>query len=186
MKLSLTLFKRTVQASLLSLFGLGLAACSSDDTPPPPCPEIRILGGAEKLTRFRPGNGRDIIDVLHEEQLTGFAKGCAYEDFDDGSSELTIIVAPTISSNRGPANQTGTADFEYFIATTDSTKKLIKKDTFKVGLTYVDSVPSLVWQRPEPYELTLALKPGQTGQNYQVYIGLKLTRDELDYQLKNR
>ncbi len=186
MHISLITLKRTIHASILGLLGLGLTACASDDTPPPPCPEIRILGGAEKLTRFRPGNGRDIIDVLHEEQLTGFGQACEYEFFDDGASELTIQVAPSISSARGPANKTGTAEFEYFIATTDSAKKIIKKDTFKVNLTYAGNVPTLIWQRPEPYEITLALKPGQTGRNYQLYIGLKLTRDELEYQLKNR
>ncbi|MEG3619438.1 hypothetical protein V5T82_13300 [Magnetovibrio sp. PR-2] len=179
-------FTRTIEAGLLGLMALGLAACATDEGPPPPCPEIRILGGAEKLTRFRPGNGRDIIDVVHEEQMTGFGGACQYEYEDDGSAELTVLIAPQILSERGPANAKGKSSFEYFIALTDSSKNIIKRDTFSVDLTYTASVPRLAWQRTEPYEVTLALKPGETGQTYRFYLGLKLTRDELQYQLKNR
>lgn len=177
---------RTVQAGILGLMALGLAACATDEGPPPPCPEIRILGGAEKLTRFRPGNGRDIIDVLHEEQMTGFKSLCEYEYEDDGSSELTVWIAPQVLSERGPANAKGKSNFEFFIALTDSAKKVIKRDTFPVELTYTASIPRLAWQLTEPYEVTLALKPEETGRKYRFYLGLKLSREELEYQLKNR
>lgn len=178
-------FSRTVQLGLLGLTALGLVACA-EEGPPPPCPEIRILGGAEKLTRFRPGQGRDIIDVVHEESMTGFKSYCEYEFEDDGSSELTVLIVPQVISERGPANTSGKADFEYFIALTDSAKNVIKRDTFGLNLTYSPSVPRLSWQRPEPYEITLALKPEETGRKYRFYLGLKLSRDELEYQLKNR
>ena len=179
-------FTRTIQAGLLGLMALGLAACAADEGPPPPCPEIRILGGAEKLTRFRPGNGRDIIDVVHEEQITGFKSYCEYDFEDDGSSALTVLIAPQVLSERGPANTKGTSNFEYFIALTDSKKKIIKRDSFGVDLTYSPTIPRLAWQRPDPYEITLALKPNETGRKYRFYIGLKLSRDELEHQLKTR
>jgi len=179
-------FTSSLSVLMLSFASFGLIACSTDDVPPPPCPTIQIIADGAKLTRFKPGPGRDIIDVLHEEEITGFAQACEYDTDETGAGDVRVLLAPTILSSRGPANQTGDADFEYFIAVTDSNKKVLDKERFAVVLPYPQSLPRLTWQREDPHNLILPLKAGQTGQDYQIYIGLQLSRPELDYQRKNR
>lgn len=174
-----------VGLAVLSI-SLGLAACASDKTPPPPCPEILIAADGAKLTRFKPGPGTDIIDVLHEEELTGFAQGCEYDIDKTGAGTLTVLVAPTIMSSRGPANQSNDADFEYIIAITDLQKTILKKYRYPLVLPYQKDVPRIIWQRPEPHAYVLPLSAGQTGENFLVYISLQLNRSELEYQRKNR
>jgi len=171
---------------LIGLAGTLLAACASDDTPPPPCPVVYIIADGAKLTRFKPGPGRDIIDVLHEEEMTGFAHGCEYDLNDDGSGELTVQVVPNITSKRGPANQSGKAEFEYFLALTDSDKKILKKDRFPVSLTYTSNIPNLRWQPTEIHTYSIKLPAGKTGQDFNVYLGLQLTRAEVEYERTQR
>ncbi|HEY9078435.1 hypothetical protein [Magnetovibrio sp.] len=173
-------------AALVALVGLGLGACTGDKPTPPPCPDILIVADGAKLTRFKPGPGRDIIDVLHEEEIAGFAHSCEYDTDETGAGELTVWLSPAIVSKRGPANQTGDADFEYIIATTDAQKNILYKGRYPLVLTYTENVPNLMWQRPEPHELVLPLKPGQTGEDYLIYLSLALNRVELEYQRKNR
>lgn len=178
---------RPTLIGLIGLMGLGLGACASgDEIPPGPCPEILVVADAAKLTRFKPGPGRDIIDVLHEEKITGFAQACEYDVDDSGAGDLIVYVAPTIVSTRGPANQTDNANFEYFVAITDADKKILDKTRYPKVLPYVNGVPRVMWQKPEPHTYVLPLKAGQTGASYLVYLGLQLSREELDYQRKNR
>lgn len=178
--------RATLGVVLLGLTGLSLTACTTNDTPPPPCPNIYIIADGAKLTRFKPGPGRDIIDVLHEEEMVGFAQGCEYDTDETGAGTLTVLVAPTIVSKRGPANQTGDADFEYFVAITDSEKRILDKERFQVVIPYPSTIPRISWQREDPHNLILPLKAGQSGQDYQIYLGLQLNHAELDYLRKTR
>jgi len=173
-------------ALVLGLAGLTLGACATDNTTPPPCPNIFIISDGAKLTRFKPGPGRDIIDVLHEEEMVGFGQSCEYDTDETGAGTVTVLVAPTILSTRGPANQSGEADFEYFVAITDSQKKIRDKARFPVILPYPQNMTRLHWQRETPHNLVLPLKAGQSGQDYEIFLGLQLNRAELDYLRKSR
>jgi len=186
MKLTQGPHRTLFNAVVIALIGVGLSACASDKAPPPPCPNILIVADGAKLTRFKPGSGRDIIDVLHEEQITGFAHSCEYNTDESGAGELTVWVVPTILSTRGPANQTGDADFEYVVAATDTQKTILQKTRYPMVLAYTPNVPNILWQRPEPHKIVLPLKPGQTGKDYLIYLSLVLNRAELDYRRKNR
>jgi len=182
-----SILSRPALIGLIGLMGLGLGACATGDKiPPGPCPKILVVADAAKLTRFKPGPGRDIIDVLHEEEITGFAQACEYNVDDSGAGELTVYIAPTIVSTRGPANQTDDADFEYFVAITDANKNILDKSLYPKVLPFVNSIPRVIWQKPEPHTYVLPLKAGQTGASYLVYLGMQLNRDELDYRRKNR
>jgi len=184
--MKILLLKKSLSATLLGLLTIGLAACSSTDIPPPPCPEIQILGAAAKLTRFKPGPGRDIIDVRHEEAITSFASACEYNVDANGAGDVTIWLAPTILSTRGPANQGSEATFEYFIVITDSQKKVLNKGLFPVAIPYAQNLTQLSWTLKEPNSLIVPLNAGKTGDDFQVFIGLQLSKDELEYQLSLR
>jgi hypothetical protein len=176
------LLNKSISITVLGLLALGLGACSSTDIPPPPCPDIQILSAASKLTRFKPGPGRDIIDVLHDETITGFASACEYDVDETGAGDLTVWLAPTIQSTRGPANQSSESTFDYFIVITDSQKKVLNKLPFSVSIAYQQNLTQLSWTLTEPNALSIPLSAGQTGEDFQVFIGLQLTRDELEYQ----
>jgi len=174
-----------IKASSLTLVAMIVSACASA-VAPPPCPQVRLLADGAKLTRFAPGPGRDIIDIVHEEKITGFAQGCEFETDDTGAGTLTVWAAPTIVSSRGPANTSGRTEFSYFIAATDAQKNILRRDRYDRAFTYTRDVPRIRWQNPEPEKIILPLKAGQNGKDFLVYLSLVLTRDELDYRRKNR
>jgi len=178
--MTIQVLKKSIAITVLSLLGLGLGACSSD-LPPPPCPEIQILGAAAKLTRFKPGPGRDIIDVMHDNALTQFLSGCIYDIDETGAGELSVYLAPTIQSTRGPAFSGNVARMEYFIIVSDTQKNLLDEQRFPIEIAHAQNLPQVTWSLKEPNTLRIPLRSGQTGEDFQVFIGLQLTRDELKY-----
>lgn len=174
------------KALLLIGLAMGLASCATDKAPPPPCPEILIPIDGAKLTRFQPGAGRDIIDVQHEELVSGFAHACEYNLDDTGAGNVVVQILPEFESKRGPANPDDQAQFEFFIAIVDQDKNLLEKKRFPASIVFPPNMSRVVWQRGEPIPLTIPLEAGQTGQNFQIFLGLQLTRDELEYERKIR
>ena len=52
------------------------------------------------MTKFKPGPGRDITDILFEAEIVNFAGDC---DYDEGQAEIELSVQ--IRVERGPANK---------------------------------------------------------------------------------
>lgn len=172
--------------ALLGVMTLGLTACSTDNAAPMACPEILIPVDGAKLTRFQPGPGRDIVDVLHEEQIIGFAHLCEYDLDETGAGNVTVALVPTIDSTRGPANTSGQVQFEYFVAIATQDKDVLDKKRFPAQIDFPQNMSRVRWQRDEPIDMTIPLKAGQRGEDLQIFIGLQLTREELEYQRKIR
>lgn len=172
--------------ALLGGIALGLAACSTDQAALLACPEILIPVDGAKLTRFQPGAGRDIIDVLHEEQITGFAHLCEYDLDETGAGSVTVALVPTIESTRGPANTSGQVQFEYFVAIANQEKNVLDKKRFPALIEFPQNMSRVRWQRDQPINMTIPLKAGQRGEDLQIFIGLQMTREELEYQRKIR
>lgn len=169
-----------------ALMALGLAACTTNTAAPQPCPAILIPTDGAKLTRFVPGPGRDIIDVVHEDQVSGFAHRCEYDTDASGAGAVTVEVYPAFESTQGPANQDSNAQFEFFIAIADQENNLLEKKRFPASIDFPQNMSRIQWQRSEPIALTIPLKAGQNGTDFQIFIGLQMTRAELDYQRKTR
>jgi len=177
---------RIVSAVLVTVAALGLSACASNPAAPQLCPEILIPVDGSKLTRFVPGTGRDIIDVMHEDQVSGFAHRCEYNTDVTGAGEVVIDIFPSFESSRGPANPDNIATFEYFIAIADQDNNVLEKARFPAEISFPQNMSRVQWQRAEPISLTIPLKAGQPGADFQIFIGLQMTRDELEYQRKTR
>ena len=179
-------FPSTLKTAAFGLLALGVAACSTPDVAQPQCPDVVIPSDGSKLTRFKPGPGRAIIDVLFEATVTEYAQACEYNTDDTGAGEVTVYIAPLIETERGPADQQGQATYEYFLAVIDSNKKVMEKARFPVTISFLQNMSRVRWQLKEPNVITIPLAAGQNGADFQVFIGLQLTRAELEYQRSTR
>lgn len=182
---------QTVRKSTLALAGIGVAAlsltaCANAPDVPQPCPQILIPSDSAELTRFKPGPGRDIIDVLHSEQITGFAHRCFYDTDDTGAGELTVELHPVIVSSIGPASADRIADFKYFVAITDQNKDILDQSVLSLTIPFPQNQSKVQWQKPDPIVLRIPVEAGQNGDDFRVYVGLQLSREELDYQRQRR
>lgn len=177
------LVRRFILAATALAAAAVVAGCTSNtSTAAPMCPEILIPADTAKLTRFKPGPGRDIIDVLHEEQVTGFAHRCTYDTDKTGAGEVAVEVAPAFESHLGPTNGTRVAEFQYFVAIADKDKNIRDKARFPVSITFPANMSRVRWQREEPILMRIPLQPGESGTDYKVFLGLQLTPEELDHQ----
>jgi hypothetical protein len=168
----------------------GVTGCSAYEQvfgkqEPKPCPRVAVLDDAAMLTQFRPGGGRDLIDVASEGEITGYKASCRYDvDDDTGAGTLAVDVATSFEVSRGPANVDRKAGFRYFIAVADADadadKRILSKQTFPVEVAFPGTVTRATYT-DDPVTITIPLEAGNIGTDFDVFVGFQLTRAQMDY-----
>lgn len=169
-----TSMKISVLAGAAAVAVLGLAACSSDKTGD--CPTITGITDASIATTFRPGATPGPSNVIYTAELTAVKANC-----DLGKLERTSDASLDLSfrATRPPGGGEGHYSVPYFVVVTEARRILIKRNytirfDFAPGQTVatandtVDSVHLEVAKDKHPYD-------------YQVLVGLQLTKAQLDY-----
>jgi hypothetical protein len=155
-----------------------LTACSSDDEVVLFCPEAFRVGDASHLVKFV-GAGRDLTDVRYEVELQGVGLACEY---DDDVVENVLQVA--LLATRGPADQERLAPVKYFVAITTLDQRIVAREEFELTIPFEGNRTRVAVA--EELEPRIPLKPGESGADYQIYVGLSLSREELRYNQENR
>ncbi|WP_420406249.1 hypothetical protein [Nisaea sp.] len=163
----------------LALLAL-LAACSSDDGPPPGCPKTDFVSDLDQMTAFADDAVGDLTDVRFDARLGGLSAVCNFER--DG---LVMDIAFQVVATRGPANRANRADVTYFLAIADETGSVIAKETFSNTLPFKGNLRRVAvtdeFAPRIPYtadKLTL--------NRYRVLIGFQLTPEQLRYNRGQR
>ena len=167
---------------------LSLSACSmfGDDGPPGKCPHVSILADAASITKFRAGQGKDLIDVVYEGEFTGIKASCEYDlDDDTGAGPLHIELTPTFKATIGPAALSKTVSLPYFVAITDSARKVLNRQKFDVDMIFPGNAPA-AGLTDEPVTVTIELSPELRGQHFELFLGFDLTKEEIDYNRRRR
>ncbi len=170
-------FRRPAAVAALAL---GLAACTGDDAPPPPCPQAEPVADAARLVAFR-GEGRDLTDMRFRARIEGVSVTCDYEP-DDEEIEADLRVA--FSAERGPAIAAETIAFTYFVAVTTREQRILAREEFDLRLplegnrTRVAAVDELTPRIP--------LGEDRTGADYRLYVGFALSPEQVEYNRRNR
>lgn len=175
------------RAAALTVAALAVASCSLFEKEVAlQCPRLAVLADAASLTRFAEGAGRDIIDMAFEAEIESVGGTCEY-DIDDDTQEGTLDaqIAVTFRVSRGQANRDRKATFGYFVRLTDLERNILAGDTFRGVFEFPGNQSRIVWT-DEPVTLTIPLKAKQTGRDFEVFVGLELTREEVDYNRKAR
>jgi hypothetical protein len=174
--------KRHVPALFAALL---LAACSSgESTLAPPCPTIVIVQELASLTQFKPGEGRDLTDVVLEGKITGFDGFCETDLDKDIAQAVEVELRVVFTAARGPANTDRKGSYSYFVALADREGDTVQKHVFDSTVEFPGNR-----NRVAPFEeltLKVPLKPGESGANYTVYVGFQLTPEQLDYNRTSR
>lgn len=164
---------------------LATSACSVfDKTPPPPCPDVSVLSDASRITKFVDGPGRDLIDVLYEGEVADAAGSCTYDlDKDTKEGQLGVEMTVVMALSRGPADRDGKAPLSYFVAITGKDQKILNKQHFTADVAFPPNTGKLLW-KDEPIYLSIPLKAGETGRDFQIYVGYDLDQEELQFNRK--
>ena len=159
----------------LTLGVLTLGACGSPvSTTSLPCPDVSILAGSERLVLFKPGTGRDIIDILVEADMSNLGAACEYDDL-----RVDVETAFEIVAARGPKAGTSQVIIVFFAAIINPDGQVIAKETFESRIEFPEN-RRRVGVREQVVQ-QIPLKAQATGQDYQILVGFQLTPDQLEY-----
>ena len=157
---------------------LTLGACASDQGPRLPCPQLIMLRDSDRVVKFI-GTGRDLTDVEYEAAIRSPTLACRYDD-----GVLEALVTVNLVALRGPADDDRGAHLAYFVAVADRDQKIIVREEFPVEIKFEGNRTRVgVTEEVEP---RIPLHAEETGADYQVFVGLRLTPDELRYNRENR
>jgi hypothetical protein len=159
------------------VLALSLAGCGSSERLPP-CPKVFMSSDISTLTRFRPGGGRDLTDVEFQTELLGYEGSCKYE-----KNKVTINLAVGFGVSRGPAAGRE-AQFEYFVAIPKLYPSKAAKVDFDVAYPY--PAGQARGEFKDEVEIDMPFTDRSTVLSNEIYIGLQLTAEELEYNRKQR
>jgi hypothetical protein len=159
------------------LLALVLVGCGRGDRPPP-CPKVFLASEISTLTRFRPGSGRDLTDVAFQVELLGYSGACKYD-----KNGLTVTLNVNFAVARGPAGGRE-ARFEYFVAIPKLYPSSAAKREFDVAYKFPENAARGDFK--DEVEIAVPLANRTNGPSNEIYIGLQLSADELEYNRKQR
>ena len=161
--------------------GVVLSGCGLFGSSPPPrrCPPVLILDETNQLTKFRDGSGRDITDIEFETRIVDFTGNCRD---DDDNVDVQIKVAFTVE--RGPANATRNAKFNYFVAIPKFFPRPEGKRTFDVTVDFEGNRTRT--SHTEDLRMNIPIPPNVSTKDYEIYIGMQLTPEQLRFNKSRR
>lgn len=174
------MLERALPAALLASL-LVVTSCSREK-PEAACPRGVIPADSASVTRFRDGPGRDLTDVVVEGEIVNIQVDCKYDKKSVTVDRLQIAIA----ADRGPADRTRNAEFEYWVAILDPQQNIIIKEPAKVRFQFTDNRTRLGRIVGEDFEPYIPLTDLKQGPEYQIIVGFQLTPEELAWNRQNK
>lgn len=175
--------KRILRAflPLTPLLLLVLTACADllDAGPKEPCPRLSILRDAAQVTYFLEGAGRDLRDVRYQARFGTVASECKVDQ-----GKVVTRTAIEIVAARGPVASEITGGFAFFVALIDPAERILAKEVFTSPFEFDrDQRRSGI---VEQIQQRFTLRSGERANQYGILIGFQLSREQLEYNRKNR
>lgn len=144
-----------------------------------PCPRAGVIPEAATLTKFRPGPGRDLTDVLFAARLTNVQTTCKYD-----SKGVKVDMRLALVVERGPADRSRKAEFEYFVAIADPSDAILAKERFAMKAEFPGGQRRVGLS--DEVELRIPLQAGRSAADDEIVVGFQLTKDEIEFNRRRR
>lgn len=175
--------KRVAALALALMTGLLTACSSTSKGPPDPCPVVLIEPDLAYKTEFA-GNGRDLSDIAYEARAEMPLGPLCWYSHDLDKNYIRTAMKVQFNVARGPKFSGDKASFKYFVAVTGPGGSLLEKQFFDVDVDFSKGqVRNLTVDEIDP--IKIFPKPNENGDYYRIYVGLDLTKDQLDYNKRN-
>lgn len=151
----------------------GLAGCASE-VKQHPCPPAGSVAGVERMTTFRPGGGEDLTDVLFDAEVAGVDSVCEYDE-----KGVDVAMNVRLIAERGPADTTRTAPFQYFVAVENGPGNITAKQIYDVALPFEGNRRRVL--TIEQLDVTIPRPADDNFADIRILVGLQITAEQLDY-----
>jgi len=142
------------------------------------CPTVAILGDAERITKFKSGTGRDLIDKMFEAEIRNLKTTCKHRP-----GRLIVDMSFELVAERFPAAKSREGDFSYFIAVTDKSGRVLAKETFNSRIAF--AVNRRRAGTVEETEQSIPLPAQSTGAEFEILVGFQLSANQLEFNRRN-
>lgn len=159
------------------LGGLALLAGCASEPETRPCPRAVVLDDAARQVKFS-GAGRDLTDVVFEASISTGRLVCEYDD-----DELDVDLQVEVVAARGPANADRLANITYFVAVARTDRTVLARESFDIAIPFPGNRTRV--SGLEEIGQVITLPPGDHGGDYLIYVGLELSREEIEYNRAN-
>lgn len=176
----MTVSPRSIRRRLLPLLALLPAACAASGNQfPPACPALSLLRDADRVTHFA-GSGRDAVDMVLHAKIAAVPAHCER----DGASRVRATINVEADVTRGPAGLAAARDpaaaqATYTVALLDG-ERVVQQQDFTLQASFADNADAAT-ATGEAIELVMPVTPEKTAAAYHIYVGFRLTPDELAY-----
>ncbi|GAB4374452.1 MAG: hypothetical protein Kow00114_37040 [Kiloniellaceae bacterium] len=160
-----------------ALAGLALLSACASEPETRPCPRAVVLKDAARQVKFN-GAGRDLTDVLYEAQIEAGRLVCEYDE-----NVLDVDLQVNVIASRGPANSDRLANVRYFVAVARTDETILARESFDIAIPFPGNRTRVAGL--EEIGQVITLQGNEDGGDYRIYVGLELTREELDYNRAN-
>lgn len=163
--------------ALLAAVALGLTGCGRSQkemTAASYCPQPLAVQDAQRITRFKPGSGRDPRDVVFEAQLLSAVTQCSL-----GRHQLEVDVVMRIAVNAGPSIAGGVTQVPFFVRVLGPGDRVLQGSDQLADYKISQASPRGV--SAETMAVTLPFNELRDLGGYRIAVGLKPTPEELQY-----
>jgi hypothetical protein len=169
---------RIVTFAILS--ALLLSGCQSD-AQKGLCPTAAVLAPTSALTVFRENAPADPSGVLYTVWMNNVKTGC---DFDKDNRSTVSRVHIVFSAERAPTSAEATYRVPYFVSVTHAGDRILTKKMYLANVSFAAGAANANFEQSVD---SIEIKPerGAKMGEYQILVGLQLTKAQLDYNIKN-
>lgn len=146
---------------------------------PPSCPAALVVGETSAITKFRPGPGRDLTDIIAQAEMGGIVGNCASD-----RNGVTVMVAFRVAAAIGPASRERRVQLTYYFAVVDPDQQVPAREVRQLDLSFPSGQQRL--DLAEQVEVRIPAVRRGRERGYQVLVGFDLTPEELQYNRSRR
>lgn len=168
--------KATLPGSIAAIAALlALGGCQADRSGD--CPTITGVTDASMATVFRDGAPQDPANVVYTVEITGVNGSCNM-DKPEQTSDADVQVS--FRATRAPSATEAHYTIPYFVAITEGSARMLTKRTYSIRIDFAPG-QTTVTASDTVGSAHLDVAKGKHPYDYQILVGLQLTKAQLDY-----
>lgn len=170
-------FTRSRALTAASIFlTLGLVISGCNNSPPPPCPPVRVDNVTATMTKFEDGESRDLSDIEYQVEITGFQGECVFT-----GEKVEVLLDVDFRVTSGSSAQAGPISFYYFAAIPQFFPQPEGKKIFEIQTQLAGGATNPVSLTESGVSIEIPVSKDRPAASFDVYLGLQLNDDQLEF-----
>ena len=148
------------------------------------CPDYLVPAEAASLSKFRTNSSHGLVDIKYQVKIEKVQLGCVSNiDRKTKLGSMEVDVKLILSTELGPANSNRKIQFEYFISVVNPDQEILDLKAIPLTINFPGNKSNINYSS-NPVYVTLQIKKGKPVSYYRIFVGLKMTKEEVRFNRK--